>query len=391
MHNTSFAIAIYQWILLDYDDMAKLNSFYEEYESFWNVVPKMSTMSTSTYSSTGFTSHHDHQSLFPPKLTPTRRLDIQTYTQRPTQETYRLAVRDGHQYTPSYNTYYGARNSQTAILEFENHDETDDLLQPDFETCPRGPARTTRKKLFGANGWLGVTAEVEEVSHEKQITKKIHGLGKKIKQQVGELAEDIAKAAPQAFVHELRREKAPAASTVHISLDPPTQAKLYSELEVMICVSANAFLLEQYKDGRLSSASIAKVSSFWETKNRPQVTEFQFDQATQRRLIFSNKRKLGFHGESSTNPVRLNSNLRNWEAIAKEMNVRTFCAPDSAIRKHLHDVHRLLEMLGAPLVTLMVLQNLEMRTVSMMKDRLEKNYRVDGRDSTSSIGSPQGS
>lgn len=164
---------------------------------------------------------------------------------------------------------------------------------------------------------------------------------------------------------------------VPISLSPPVQAVLYSELEVMICVSANAFLVQQYKEGRLSEESIKKIKDFWGSKNRPQVVEFQFDQATQRRLISENKKSLRFHAESSTNPVLLSSNLHNWKAIVKEMSVRTFCAPDSVIRKHLHDVYKLLDMLGAPVATLVVFQKLHMRTLSLMGDHIEKCNHSD--------------
>ncbi|OJJ51126.1 hypothetical protein ASPZODRAFT_127138 [Penicilliopsis zonata CBS 506.65] len=145
-------------------------------------------------------------------------------------------------------------------------------------------------------------------------------------------------------------------------------------MEVMICVSANKFLVQQYKEGRLSTDSINKLTKAWGSKNRPQVLEFQFDQATQRDLILANIRTLRFNGETSTNPVLLNSNLHNWKAIVKEMSVRTFCSPDSAIRKHMHDIHKILEMLGAPFATFMAFRDLQMRTLATMKEHLSKNH-----------------
>lgn len=150
-------------------------------------------------------------------------------------------------------------------------------------------------------------------------------------------------------------------TTVPITLDLSTQAKLYSELEFMICSSANEFLLQQYYDGRISQGSIKKINSSWGSKNRPRVTEFHFDQTTQRELILVNLRTLRFHGECAINPVLLHSNLRNWKAIAKEMSVRTFCLPDSAIRKHLHDIYKLLEMLNAAMSTLEAFHALHVR------------------------------
>lgn len=194
----------------------------------------------------------------------------------------------------------------------------------------------------------------------------------------------MAKVYPIPFVHGPRPLRMLPETSVPISLNPPMQAKMYSELEVMVCTTVNDFLVQQYSRGRVSEESIRKIKSFWVSKNRPQVVEFQFDQATQRRLILSNIRTLQFHGESSTNPILLHSNLRNWKAIVREMSVRTFCAPDSAIRKHMYDIHKLLSMLGAPTVTLLAFQGLQMKTLAMMKKHLETRYSREKGNSMSS-------
>lgn len=166
-------------------------------------------------------------------------------------------------------------------------------------------------------------------------------------------------------------------STFPISLDPKTQAKLYSEMELMICVTANKFLLEQYKQGRVSVESVSKVTSFWASKNRPQVIQFQFDQATQRDLILHNLKTFKFHGEFTVNVVLLNATLHNWKTVAKEMSIRTFCSPDSVIRKHLHDTLKILEMLGAPLATFFAFQELQVNTLALMKEEQEKKLQAN--------------
>ncbi|KAL4932921.1 uncharacterized protein BDV17DRAFT_252442 [Aspergillus undulatus] len=181
-----------------------------------------------------------------------------------------------------------------------------------------------------------------------------------------------------------RQSKVLPSSTVAISLDPTVQAKLYSDMEVMIRTSANRFLVEQYEGGRISKESIRKVNNFWGSKNRPDVVEFQFDQATQRQLILSNIRTLHFNGESSTNPVALHSNLQSWKTVVKEMSVRTFCAPDSAIRKHMRDIQKLLDMLGAPITTFLVFEELQLRTLFLMKEQRARNYLTGGGRSMSS-------
>lgn len=164
-------------------------------------------------------------------------------------------------------------------------------------------------------------------------------------------------------------------STARVSLDPATQAKLYSDMEYMICLSANDFLTRQHGEGRISPESIKKINSYWGSKNRPQVVEFHFDQATQRRLIISNLRNLRFNGECSTNPILLNANLHNWKVIVKEMSVRTFCAPDSAVRKHMHDIHKILDMLDTPVSIFLDFEDLQVRMLSLMNQHLKERYQ----------------
>ena len=162
------------------------------------------------------------------------------------------------------------------------------------------------------------------------------------------------------------------ASTPPVSLDPPYQAKVYSEMELMICVTANKYLTSELAAGRISAESIAKVSTYWSNKNRPRVIEFQYDQATQRDLILYNLTTLKFHGESAESPLVLNATMYGWKTMAKEMNVRTFCAPDSAVRKHMHDAHKVLDMLGAPFVTYLAFQELQLKTLAKINDGVKK-------------------
>jgi hypothetical protein len=140
----------------------------------------------------------------------------------------------------------------------------------------------------------------------------------------------------------------------------------------MICVTANKFLMAQYDSGRTSLDSVKKITESWASRNRPQVIEFQFDQATQRDLILLNLKTFEFHGEAKENPMVLNSVMYNWRVIAKEMSVRTFCNPDSVVRKHLHDVHKILEMLGAPLVTFLAFQEIQIKALDTIKKAQEK-------------------
>lgn len=180
------------------------------------------------------------------------------------------------------------------------------------------------------------------------------------------------KPTPAASTKKVEITPLPFASIPSVSLDPPYQAKAYSEMELMICVTANKYLTQEAAAGRVSAESIAKVATYWSNKNRPQVIEFQYDQATQRDLILYNLTTLRFHGESAESPLVLNATMHGWKTMAKEMSVRTFCAPDSAVRKHMHDAHKILEMLGVPFVTFLAFQELQLKTLAKINDAAKK-------------------
>lgn len=160
--------------------------------------------------------------------------------------------------------------------------------------------------------------------------------------------------------------KTPKKSILAVSLGPKIQARLYLEIEIMICSSANRFLLKQYRDSRLSHSSLNKVRS----KNRHQVTDFSFPQELQCELVIENRRTLEFEGICACNPIHLESTIRNWKAIARDMGTRTFCIPDTAIRKHLDEIYWILDMLNVPLDTLREFQNLSSMAQSTMLNSL---------------------
>lgn len=151
-----------------------------------------------------------------------------------------------------------------------------------------------------------------------------------------------------------------------VSLGPGDQALLYSRLEFMICETANAFLIQQYCDGRIDQHTISRVINGWAAKNLPRVPEFRFDQATQRDLINANRRTMEFTGLSSTNPVQLVANLQSWKSIIQDMNHRTFCLRDSAIRKQLYEIGQILDMLNAPSATLQAFDELHAGVLRFM-------------------------
>lgn len=161
-----------------------------------------------------------------------------------------------------------------------------------------------------------------------------------------------------------------------VSLQPPEQAKLYSEMELMICAAANKFLLDQKEADRISFESVQKVTNFWVSKNRPQVIDFMFDQSTQRDLVADNVKTFRFCGPSAEDPISMHTMLLSWKTLAKEMSVRTFCSPDSVIKKQMHDSYKILEMLGAPMVTFLAFQELQVDALKKMHGRATYQKKI---------------
>ena len=64
--------------------------------------------------------------------------------------------------------------------------------------------------------------------------------------------------------------------------------------------------------------------------------------------------------------------MEAWKTLAREMSVRTFCTPDSVVRRHLHDTYRILEMLGANLATFLAFQEIALKATEIM-DKARKS------------------
>lgn len=161
-----------------------------------------------------------------------------------------------------------------------------------------------------------------------------------------------------------------------VSLDPPNQARLYSELELMICSIANQYLLVQKAENRMSSESVMAATELWHKKNRPQVLEFRFDQSTQWKLVWDNFKNFRFYGPNAENVMRMHAMMNSWKVMASEMSIRTFCAPDSMIKKHLNDSHMVLEMLDAPTVAFEALNRMQAHAQRIMSEaaKIKKEY-----------------
>ncbi|KAI9803402.1 MAG: hypothetical protein M1833_000921 [Piccolia ochrophora] len=255
----------------------------------------------------------------------------------------------------------GRMRSPLKFMDRVREDEDDSEPPP----SPTKRSRSPMKKMFGENGWLDRSRSLKDVRGEQGKKSGLKVWSEKFKERVEGLTGNAPK---NVVVSSPPKEGVSTQSKLPISLDPPFQSRLYSEMELMICVTANNFLLLQNSLGLMSVDSLLKVTEFWKNKGRPQVLEFQYDQATQRDLVLHNIKHFRFHGPHAGNTVALNSMLYNWKTIAKEMAVRTFCYPDTVVRKHMHDLHKILEMLGAPLSTFLAFQDIQVKALRTMRD-----------------------
>ncbi|KAL9128281.1 MAG: hypothetical protein Q9217_003012 [Psora testacea] len=253
--------------------------------------------------------------------------------------------------------------------------ELGDIREDQSPVTPSPPkrSRSPMKRMFGEGGWLGKSMSMNELPSEEYHKTGLKQWGVKIKKGVETLqTESASKSIPKPISLGGSPSKSPPKSKFHVSLSPPMQAKLYSEIELMICATANQYLNTQAQQNRMSVESLQKVTSYWTSKNRPQVMEFMFDQATQRDLVLHNIRTFRFYGPNAENLMSMNSMMQAWKSLAREMAVRTFCTPDAVIRKHMHDTYKILEMLGAPLVTFLAFQEIQVKALKIIREEQER-------------------
>lgn len=286
----------------------------------------------------------------------------------------------------------------------------DNIVEDQSTDDPPSPIKRSRspvKQLFGEHGWLGRSTSMKEKPSEEFRKSAMKRFTAKVKQRVGELVsiapseetfsrtelqteltistlqnqtEDVSKKllpiSPPSLVGYATMSTSPikmgAVTTFPVSLAPPEQAKLFSEVELMICCTANKYLQRQHEFGRLSVASVARVAQSWTSKNRPQVMEFMYDQQTQHELVTYNLKTFHFYGPQAEDVIALNSMMLSWKQLGKDMSVRTFCTPDSAVKKILNDSNMVLQMLGARNATFRAFQLLQYEVFNLIQERQER-------------------
>ncbi|OQE44187.1 hypothetical protein PENCOP_c002G03145 [Penicillium coprophilum] len=194
------------------------------------------------------------------------------------------------------------------------------------------------KNLFGKKGYLEDNEERPDRRFKfiKGAIEKGHSTIGSIKGMIWDENRALINSSKPSIVTE---------NTARITLNTDVQSILFAEIENMITHAANEFLLKEYYDGHLSVNSLNKLKRRWERRNMPGVPEFHFDQTTQYKIISANRDHVKF-GKTS-NGIPTFAVLRNWKRISKSMSTRTFVAPDSVIKKHIHDILELLEILNA--------------------------------------------
>lgn len=190
---------------LEYEDIAKLNPFYDEYKSFWELESDGTYSSLSSRTSSGSSSFRSGQSELDMAVPPLELSSsspmhpIQTVEQVPAPEKPHVVVHGGNEHRTTYATFEKPTLAQTAVMEHEKHyiqlmlpvktpidSSKPDALDLDLVENPFKAKAVSHKKLFGDNGWLGDIPETSRQLNEKHMSKTFINLGKKIKHQVEE-------------------------------------------------------------------------------------------------------------------------------------------------------------------------------------------------------------
>ena len=248
------------------------------------------------------------------------------------------------------------------------------------------------KQLFGEHGWLGGSMSTKDLPGDVRRKKiGLKGWTGKLKERVEQIVSapawftrrktdfevqtpDMPKIDLTSLTSRLHsppksKSQSPNKTRFYVSLYPPQQARMYSEMELMIVASANEYLHTQQREGRMSVDSLTRVLENWISKNRPQVIEFQFDQTTQRELILLNLKTFRFFGPTGDDLISIHRMMQHWKALARDMGVRNFCTPDAVVRKNLVEAYKVLEMLGAPMVTVVAFCDIKERVEAVIAEK----------------------
>ena len=259
------------------------------------------------------------------------------------------------------------------------------LSKPLPRTPEQQPSKPPSKVMIGDHGWL--QRDPSFVRKESQKMKQQSGLrnfANKIKQR----AEEKVRRSP-----EMSRSKLTSLQRTEISNkigSPPSrsrsasntresnfpisvgfseQMRILGELELMLTTTANTFLMREKDAGRLAIGTLRKINEYWRNQNRPQVIEFRYDLHTQYLVVEANKHAFRFAGPpASEQGFAVNVMLNSWRSVARTLGLRTFCLPDSDMRKLFIDSYRILELLGAQFEFSMLLNRLQKRAMDRMAE-----------------------
>jgi len=131
-----------------------------------------------------------------------------------------------------------------------------------------------------------------------------------------------------------------------ISVGRFEQATVILEVELMLHHNANRFLATEFSEHRVTIDSVKKIDEIWKSKGQPEIMEFMYPLDLQRQLVALNLPRLRFFGPRAGDDLKVMGMLNIWESVAKALTRKTFCSPDSVLKKLLFDIEGILELLG---------------------------------------------
>ncbi|KAK4935743.1 hypothetical protein LTR10_023243 [Elasticomyces elasticus] len=155
------------------------------------------------------------------------------------------------------------------------------------------------------------------------------------------------------FVNEQQNKVFDTAWAGSISFDPPLQARIFSELGIMLATATNKWLVRQANAGRLDVLLVTRAMIAHEDKYQNPVFEFWVDLETQLQIVTENYETVLFATafEKSASSIQLQV-FTNWPFLVRNITSANYQHPDSIVLGAVQEIKTILQMLNAPVAIL---------------------------------------
>ncbi len=129
-----------------------------------------------------------------------------------------------------------------------------------------------------------------------------------------------------------------------VSLRPNMQALVLGQIEFILNVVANEFLLDAVSTKRLKPDVVMRLAAGWKAKHLPPVVDFMYDGRTQYALVISNGDMVKFGHEDR---AARNAAITAWDGVVTSLAARVLCLSNEAIMSFFARLPAVLTLLRA--------------------------------------------